>query len=905
MSLTLSDAIHLLGNLLGEVLAAQESPALLEAEERIRALAKARRAGDPGAAAQLAQDVESLPPTTARAIASAFTLYFDLVNLAEEVHRIQELRRRTREQAPGPIGESIGEAVTALRRSGVSRDQMAALLRDLRVELVLTAHPTEAKRRSVLSKLQRIAATLSDLHRDDLLPLERAAAETALRAEVTALWLTDRARTARPEVTDEVRTGLYFVEHTFWEVLPRVHAELATAVAEHYAGLTVPRRWLGLGSWIGGDRDGNPYVTAAVTAETLRLHRGLAVGQHRRALQDLARRFSLSDRRLPLPAALAAWLAGRRPLPERAAYLERRYGAEPYRIALSLLAGDLGAAAAEDMTARLLETQPHQARARVDELTGTLDLIAGAVPAPLAEDRLRTVRTQIDLFGLHAARLDLREDAGRLAGAFDQLRRTWGVDASDPAASGAERNRALGALLAAAPPAAAAAADPEGLDDLARETWALFRLLARARAVYGPELFGPFVISMTRSAADVLTVLVLARWAGGAGGLPVAPLFETLDDLDRAPTVLAELFALEAYRAHLATCGGEQTVMIGYSDSNKDGGYLASNWALYRAQERIARICRDHGVRLTLFHGRGGSVARGGGPAGRAIRAQPPGTVGGRFRVTEQGEVLASRYAAPDLAHRHLEQVVSAVLLASAPRSAPEIPAPWRVAMESMAQRALAAYRALVHDTPGLVDYWRGATSIDEIARLRIGSRPPARRGRALAVADVRAIPWVFSWMQSRFNLPGWYGLGSALAAGDLGDLGEMYRQWPFLHALFDNTEMSLLKADMEIAALYSNLVPDRELARRVFKTIRTEYDRTHQAILAITGHPALMAGDPVIQRSVQLRNPYVDPLNYLQVEMLRRLRALPDPDGTGAEALREVLLLTINGIAAGLRNTG
>ena len=904
MSLTLSDAIHLLGNLLGEVLAGQESPALLEVEERVRALAKARRAGDPVAATGLAKAVESLRPATARAVASAFTLYFDLVNLAEEVHRIQELRRRTREQAPAPISESIGEAVAELHRSGVSREQMTTLLGDLSVELVLTAHPTEAKRRSVLSKLQRIATALSGLHRDDLLPLERAAAETALRAEVTALWLTDRARTARPEVTDEVRTGLYFVEHTFWAVLPRVHAELAAAVAEHYPGLTVSRRWLRLGSWIGGDRDGNPYVTAAVTAETLRLHRGLAVGLHRRALQDLARRFSLSDRRLPIPAALAAWLAGRRPLPERAAYLERRYSDEPYRIVLSLLAGDLGVASAEDMTARLLETRPHQARACVDELAATLDLIAGAVPAPLAEDRLRTVRTQIDLFGLHAARLDLREDAARLAGTLDQLCRAWGVDAGSSAATGAERTRHLGALLAAAPPDVAAS-DPEGLDDLARETWALFRLLARARAVYGPELFGPFVISMARSAADVLTVLILARWAGGADGLPVAPLFETLDDLDRAPTVLAELFNFEAYRAHVASCVGEQTVMIGYSDSNKDGGYLASNWALYRAQERITRVCRDHGVRLTLFHGRGGSVARGGGPAGRAIRAQPPGTVGGRFRVTEQGEVLASRYAAPDLAHRHLEQVVSAVLLASAPRSAPEMPGAWRAEMEGMAQRALAAYRALVHDAPGFVDYWRGATPIDEIARLRIGSRPPARRGRALAVADVRAIPWVFSWMQSRFNLPGWYGLGTALAAGDLGNLQEMYRQWPFLHALLDNTEMSLLKADMEIAALYSNLVPDRALADQVFATIRAEYDRTHQAILAITGHPALMAGDPVIQRSVHLRNPYVDPLNYLQVEMLRRLRALPDPDGAGAESIREVLLLTINGIAAGLRNTG
>ena len=687
MSLSLSDAIHLLGNVLGEVLAAQETPALLAVEERIRALAKARRAGDAEAAPRLAGDVEALPAATARAVASAFTLYFDLVNLAEEVHRIQELRRRTREQAPAPIGESIGEAVAELRRAGVSSDEMAALLRDLKVEIVLTAHPTEAKRRSVLSKLQRITVALSDLHRDDLLPQERAAAETALRAEITALWLTDRARTARPDVTDEVRTGLYFVEHTFWDMLPRVHAELGSAVAGHYPGLTVPRRWLGLASWIGGDRDGNPYVTAAVTAETLRLHRGLAVEQHRRALQDLARRLSLSERRLPPPEALAAWLAGRRPLPERAAYLERRYGTEPYRIALSLLAADLGAASAEDMRARLLETAPHEARVRAQEVASVLDLIAAAVPASLAEDRLRTVRTQIDLFGLHAAALDLREDASRLASAFDQLRRARALGAGDPAATGAERGRVLGALLGDAQPASAAAVDPAELDEGARETWALFRLLVRARAVYGPELVGPFVISMARSAADVLTVLALARWAGGADGLQVAPLFETLDDLDAAPAVLAELFALEAYRAHLASCGGEQTVMIGYSDSNKDGGYLASNWALYQAQERIARTCREHGVRLTLFHGRGGSVARGGGPANRAIRAQPPGTVGGRFRVTEQGEVLASRYAAPDLAHRHLEQVVSAVLLASAPAiGTGDSPAGGAGEMEAMAR---------------------------------------------------------------------------------------------------------------------------------------------------------------------------------------------------------------------------
>jgi phosphoenolpyruvate carboxylase len=345
-------------------------------------------------------------------------------------------------------------------------------------------------------------------------------------------------------------------------------------------------------------------------------------------------------------------------------------------------------------------------------------------------------------------------------------------------------------------------------------------------------------------------------------------------------------------------------VMIGYSDSNKDCGYLAANWALYRAQEAIARVCDEHGVALTLFHGRGGSVARGGGPAGRAIRAQPPGTVRGRFRVTEQGETIASRYANQDLAHRHLEQIVSAVLAASA-ESGDTLAAGWRDAMQAMAGAARAAYRGLVEETPGFLDYWRAATPIEEISRLRLGSRPAARGRGTLTRHDVRAIPWVFSWMQSRFNLPGWYGLGAGLRAADPARLREMYTGWPFFRALLDNAEMSLLKADLGIAALYSDLVPDRRLASAVFTAIEAEYARTREAILEATGHAELMDGDPVIQRSVALRNPYVDPLNYLQVEMLRRLRALDDPEGPAAERVREVIVLTINGIAAGLRNTG
>ncbi len=900
----LSGTIHLLGETLGKVLRTEESESLFETEERIRGLAKARRGGDAAAAIGLANEVKALNADAARVMASAFAVYFDLVNLAEETHRIRALRERERIQHPAPIGESIGDAVARLKARGLTSGQMAELLETLRIELVLTAHPTEAKRRTVLSKLQRIAQTLRRIHEADLLPREHRAETTALHAEIAELWLTDRARTTRPAVTDEVRTGLYFVDAVFWEALPRMAAELAAALHEHYPALGAPSRWLSLASWIGGDRDGNPSVVAPVTAETLRLHRGLAVERHRQSLQELARRLSVSGRRYPPPAALTAWLEGRRPLPAHVAYLEDRYGGEPYRLALSLLATELEAASHEDMTARLLDETPHRARIKAGEIQEVLDLIAQSLPPVLADDLLHTMRTQLAIFGLHAARLDIREDAGRLAVALGEMLQNLGIDQIFSERTDQSRTATLLRLFAADPPpastlASAAAGEASG------ETWRLFRLLARAGHVYGRESLGPFIVSMTRGTADMLTVLLLARWAGCASSLQVTPLFETLDDLEAAPEILGKLFTLDVYREHLDVGGGEQMVMIGYSDSNKDGGYLAANWALYQAQASIARVCREHGVALTLFHGRGGSVARGGGPAGRGIRAQPPGTVQGRFRLTEQGETIASRYADPDLAHRHLDQIVSAVLLASAEAPDHDAVPEWGAAMSEMANAARDAYRALVERTPGFLQYWRAATPIDEISRLRLGSRPAARRHGDLTRQAVRAIPWVFSWMQSRFNLPGWYGLGTALARVEDPRLHEMYAEWPFFRAMLDNAEMSLLKADMGIAALYSDLVTDPVLAAAVFSRIEEEYDRTRDSILKVSGHRELMDGDPVIQRSVHLRNPYVDPLNYLQVEMLRRLRGLSDPEGMEAERYREVIVLTINGIAAGLRNTG
>lgn len=907
----LSASVHLLGDLLGQVVSQQESPELFETEESIRALAKARRTGDLAAAQALPAKIATFTPDTARSVASAFTVYFDLVNLAEEVFRVRALRDREREQHPAPNDKSIEAAIAFLKEQGVDSHAMAAMLRDFHIELVLTAHPTEAKRRTILSKLMRISETLQRLNSTDLLPREHDAYLASLRAEITGLWLTDRARSNKPEVTDEIRTGLYFVDAVFWEALPRIYADLDAALAEHYPELRPPQDWLTLASWIGGDRDGNPNVTVNLTAEALRLHRGLAVERHRHALQDLARRLSVSGRRVPPPPGLRAWLEKRHPLPEHVEYLEKRYAAEPYRLVLSILAAELETASHEDMARRLVESTPYRTRVHIANITEALDLVARVMPPALALDRLAVIRRQFEIFGLHAARLDIREDSTRLASAVGEILRALNLDLEFEKSEHSSRRQVLGRLLAESDTRPAGLAANPGVTADTAETWALFRLIARTREAYGGELLGPFIISMTRGVSDVLAVLLLARWAHCADGMDIVPLFETVADLDAAAGILDDLFSLEVYRAHLATCADEQVVMIGYSDSNKDAGYLAANWALYQAQEKIAQVCYKHGIKLTLFHGRGGTVARGGGPANRAIRAQPPGTVSGRFRVTEQGETIASRYADLDLAHRHLEQIVNAVLLASAPVTAAEAQTPatlshWRETMTAMAERAEAEYRKLVHETPGFIEYWRAVTPIDEIARLHIGSRPTTRRGGQLEVTGIRAIPWVFSWMQSRFNLPGWYGLGTALkSVPDISTLQVMYSSWPFLRALLDNAEMSLLKADMGIAALYSALAPDRAIADALFARIHAEFDRTREAVLTITGHHELMDSDPVIQRSVQLRNPYVDPLNYIQVELLRRLRALEDQECSEALDLHEVVVVTINGIAAGLRNTG
>src|SRR5512139_153033 len=531
----ISQAIHLLGDILGSVISELESRELFETEELIRAAAKDRRAGNAGAAKRLAAEVEALDVNSARVISAAFAAYFDLVNLAEENQRVQQLREREIEQYPRPLDESIAQAVALLKKDGVTPERMQTLLDMLSIELVLTAHPTESRRRTVISKLQRLADLLDRLSSEDLSVRLQKKVRDSIHAEVVALWLTDRHRMARLAVTDEVRTGLYFVSSVFWEALPVIYDDLEDALATHYPGLKPPTSWLRLASWMGGDRDGNPNVTHRITAETLRLHRGLAVEKHRESLQNLARHLSMSDHRLPPPPELTDWIESRRPFPPHAAFIEERYVAESYRLVLSLLAGDLAEASSDDMTARLLARGEHQARVNIRDLLEPVELIAAHLPASLAKDELERVQRQLHIFGLQSMRLDLREESGRLNASLGEVLRALHLAEDFPSMPVEERLPLLTKLLSE--PLPHLSPNP-GVTLEAEETWSVFQLIQRVREVYGAELLGSFVISMCRSECGVLTVLLLARWKGCDRGMQIVPLFVTIEDLQAAPSIL-------------------------------------------------------------------------------------------------------------------------------------------------------------------------------------------------------------------------------------------------------------------------------------------------------------------------------------------------------------------------------
>ena len=923
--------IRLLIGVLAVVLRQQAGEDLYQLEEEIRLAAKRRRDQDQSAEANLWQRVNALSVAQAEQVAHAFTLYFELINLAEEAHRVRVLRSREKQTSQpdsrhGPLRESIRAAVKSLKEDGVSPEEMANLLDRLHIELVFTAHPTETKRRTVLSKLRRIRDDLYRLHVESLTPLEEEALRGRILAEVTTLWLTERSRTEKLPVDDEVKTGLFYLGDTIWEALPEVYESLALALKAYYPGLKAPARFLTFGSWIGGDRDGNPNVTTTVTAETFRLHRGLALTHHAAAAHALSRALSLSSR-LTDSAALDTVLEQEAPhLSEREDYIHERYPLEPYRLLLARLRDDLEAASANrQMEQRLLgqpSDPPSSLRTSAD-LLKPLDLLADTLHHNrldfVSDAGLKQFRTQAGVFGLHAARLDIRQDSAYHTDVLDEVLRRLHICPNYKTRTLESRAAKLSELLNSYRPDLSLLS---GLSPETQDTLALFQMLRRATILYGSETIGPYIISMARHPSDVLAVLLLAYWAGlclppdddQPERLMIAPLFETRLDLVNAPQVMATLFEHEAYARHLGRLNREQMIMVGYSDSNKDAGYLTANWELFQAQEALAEACRHYEVALTLFHGRGGTVARGGGPTHRAILSQPPGSVEGRIRITEQGEVIEEHYGHPAIVQRHLEQVTHAVLMMSAPAKAEQastdVPSVWREAMDLLADVSYKAYRRLIYETPALLTYWRQATAINEIERLHIGSRPAKRRPNA-GFEALRAIPWGFSWMQSRHGLPEWYGLGSALAAFGgpgaerLDQLRQMYQRWPFFHNLIDGVQLALSKADMDIARLYAGLVEDDTVRNEIFGAIQTEYVRTRYWVLQVADLKELLGRESVLKTSVRRRNPYIDPLNFIQISLIHRLRALPDAESEEAQEILRAIFLTINGIAAGLKNTG
>ena len=906
--------IRELGRTLGRIITQLEGQAAFETVEQLRKLAKASRAGEAGAAAQLSRVVAALTPREAFDQAMAFTLYFELVNLAEENFRILLLRQRRSALLRGDekaraMRESIEAAVIELKRRGLDPAAMQVLVDRLAIELVFTAHPTESKRRTLLTKLKRLGEILR--HRTVPGLADPMLADPAcIEREIISLWLTDRNRVERPEVTDEARTGLWYFDTAIYDTLPRLQEDMKRALARHFPEVKAPRRWLTFGSWIGGDRDGNPNVTAAITAEILLLHRRLAIEKMRLGARDLARSLTVSDRRDAVSPAVEKFLRANLHFSRHVEQLGQRYPHEPYRRVLGVLRERLAQAVAEvkdgaTLSAPTIGDQTCLSEGTVRETLQVIgDSLRAGRGAALAGGELEAVGLQLEVFGLHTARLDLRQHSAQHELAVAEV-----LGRADyPRLPEAEKITLLGAALAEARPLGPAAVLK--FSAATRHVLEPLLLVGNVVAKCGPEALGIYIISMTDGVSDVLEVQLLMKLTQAR--LPIAPLFETLDDLQRAPEILAALFVHPAYEPQLDRHDRWQHVMLGYSDSNKDCGYLTANWALYKAQEAIALICRGHQVKVSLFHGRGGSIARGGGPAAKAILAQPVGLRDGAIRVTEQGEVLSTRYHDTDLAHRILEQMAYGVMLGTHAAQQPaNLPAEWMDAMEAMSAAGFAAYKALVHDDPEFLVFWKQATPIDEISNLKFGSRPTYRRA-AQTVEDLRAIPWVFSWMQGRFVFPGWFGLGSALDAvlkqGPKGRklLRAMHAGWPFFQTLIDNAQLTMRKADMTIAALYADLVEDEEIRRRIFGLLQAEFARTEAAILAVTGQRQLLGREPVLLKSVQLRNPYIDPLNYLQVEMIRRLRTgekKMSPEE--AEATRRVIELTINGISGGLKNTG
>lgn len=904
----LRDDVRALGQLLGDVLVEQSGADLLELVERVRGQAIASREDGHPAGVALVNTISALPSASMEQLVRAFTLYFYLVNAAEEHHRLRQLHERDRSHAGEPRPESIEAAIQTLKGRGVGPNEIQDYLGRLRIHPVLTAHPSEARRRTVMQHLQRIAELLPELdHAGDPTRTRSSLAET-----LTALWQTDQVRVSRPTPIDEVHTGLFFFDRTLFDVLPRVYRDLARSLKAAYPEATfdIPP-FLRFGTWIGGDRDGNPSVTDAITRQALATQRSIALRRYRADVSALREGLSPSVRRVGVsPELLDAVSAYADRFGRLGEEIITRNSVEPYRQMLGFV----------DERLRRSETGEDNRYAGAAEFIADLEVIqrslVGNRGARIAEGALADTLWRARIFRFHLAEMELRQHARHHSNAIAEILRESGVCSDYHHLSPTERATLLAGELVNPRPLI-----PRELP-FSPETNAVVESFRTVRAIqneFGVEACRRYIVSMTHEVADVLVVALLAKESGlidvregvtPRANLMVIPLFEGIQELRDAPTILNHLYETPAYRRVVAANGELQEIMLGYSDSNKDGGYLAANASLSLAQDQLADVCVQHGVEIQLFHGRGGAIGRGGGPMGRAIGAMSSHALNARLKFTEQGEVIFARYGNPGIAHRHLEQVTSAVFLAGLdPRRNREEPGDlghWRSVLDDLAHRSLAAYRALVEST-GFERYFRESTPFPEIGQHAIASRPVSRSASA-RLEDVRAIPWVFSWTQSRVNLPGWYGVGTALqsyldASPEAAEtLRAMYAAWPVFRSILDNLQISLATTDLDIARLYRDAVSDRDVADFIFDQITAEFERTRTSILTVTGLPVLLGPASVLQQSIRLRNPYVDPMSVVQAILLRGLRT----GGLyGDRRPLDLVLQTINGIAAGLQTTG
>jgi phosphoenolpyruvate carboxylase len=932
----LSKTIHFLGMILGSVIREQAGEEAFALEEHVRALAKDLRSnGTNSISNELSTLVSELSLAQSRDLIKSFSEYFALVNLSEQLQRIWVLRGRALRETEQPRSESIAAAIAELHGRGIDAQAIQQWLHTALILPVFTAHPTEAKRRTTLEKLRRIADATSRYQTQELLPSEIERTKALIAEELAGLWQSDEVRVVHPTVIDEVKNGLYYFETSLVDLIPTLYRELEDSLKRYYPD----HEWdipaiLRFGSWMGGDRDGNPYVIPEVTVETIRLQQARALDLHIKGIEELSHRLGQSSRQIGISDELQQSLEHDASLfPEVAELLARRNPYEPYRRKCTYIREKLLRSRAHavnhkpnwghDVKFPEADTFYFTSTELLEELRVMDRSLRENRGAQIADGMLRDLICKVEVFGLHMATLDIRQHSERHTNALAEVLRFAGIE-EDYAALDEEAKVALLSRELENPRPLI----PTRLhfSDETNETINTFRTIAAILEQNCPEALHTYITSMTTGASDMLTTLLFAKEAGlldieaGKSLLDIVPLFETGADLAASSAVMEQCLSLPIYRKHLELRNNVQEVMIGYSDSNKDVGFVAANWALYQAQCDLRDTFSHHpGLILRLFHGRGGSIGRGGGPSNQAILAQPPRSISGQIKITEQGEVISDRYGLPDLAYRHLEQVVNAVMLASFP-TMNDAPAEWEHTLEQLAAYARDHYRALVYEHPDFIPYFRNATPISEISRLKIGSRPASRRN-SMRIQDLRAIPWVFSWMQSRHTLPGWYGLGYALqsyinppdgvvprgapetAAERLELLQEMYSNWAFFRTMIDNAQMILGKADMYIAEQYATLAPEPRIAEEIFGQIRAEYDRSVSAICDVAQVDELLGNSPVLQRSIARRNPYVDPLSFVQIELLRRLRA--DPDAENHAELEDVILLSISGIAAGLKNTG